>query len=90
ASSSAANKLSCQWAVRQSTAHRLEICRVLYLMPSPNKYARPQNAHLRKVNSAFSGIAGLKLHLFIQPHNKTGMTNLLFSHPPLVVVRLSW
>ena len=33
------------------------------------------------VNSAFSGIASLKLHLFIQPLGKTGMTNLLFSHP---------
>ena len=33
------------------------------------------------VNSAFSGIASLKLHLFIQPPNKTWMTNLLFSHP---------
>ena len=38
------------------------------------------------VNSAFSGIAGLKLHLFIQPLGKTGMTNLLFSHPHEVVV----
>ena len=27
------------------------------------------------VNSAFSGFAGLKLHLFIQPHNKTEVTN---------------
>ena len=34
------------------------------------RYARPQNAHLRQVNSAFSGFASLKLHLFIQPPNK--------------------
>ena len=35
------------------------------------------------VNSAFSGFASLKLHLFIQPPNKMGMTNLLFSHPQI-------
>ena len=71
-SSTTANELSCQWAVPQSTAHRQEIHRALYLMSSANKTARPQNAHLRRVNSAFSGFAGLKLHLFIQPHNKIG------------------
>ena len=37
-SSTAANKLSQQWAVRLSTAHRLEICRALYLVPSRNKW----------------------------------------------------
>ena len=36
------------------------------------------------VNSAFSGIASLKLDLFIQPPNRMGMTNLLFSHPHLI------
>ena len=50
-------------------------------MSSVNKTARPQNAHLRRVNSAFSGFAGLKLHLFLQPHDKVGVANLLFSHP---------
>ena len=55
-------------------------------MPSPNKYARPQNAHLRSVNSAFSGIAGLKLHLFIQPPNRMGMTNLLLVIPIMLYV----
>ena len=37
ASSTSANELSQQWAVRHSTAHRLEIRRALYLMPSRNK-----------------------------------------------------
>ena len=37
ASSTSANELSRQWAVRFSTAHRLEIRRALYLMPSRNK-----------------------------------------------------
>ena len=31
------NELSWQWAVRHSTAHRLEIRRALYLIPSNNK-----------------------------------------------------
>ena len=64
-----------------STAHRQEIRRALYLTPSDNKYARPQNAHLRLVNCAFSGFACLKLHLFIQPLNNMVMTKILFSHP---------
>ncbi|MBP3497624.1 MAG: hypothetical protein J6K33_07310, partial [Alistipes sp.] len=37
-------------------------------------YACPQNAHLRQVNSAFSGFASLKIHLFIQPPNKMWVT----------------
>ena len=56
-----------QWAVQQSTAHRLEIRRALYLMSSNNKFACPPNAHLRPVNCAFSDFASLKLNLFIQP-----------------------
>ena len=32
-----ANELSRQWAVRISTAHRLEIRRALHLLPSDNK-----------------------------------------------------
>ena len=36
-SSTSANELSRQWAVRPSTAHRLEIRRALYLTPSDNK-----------------------------------------------------
>ena len=35
--SAAANELSRQWAVRISTAHRLEIRRALHLLPSDNK-----------------------------------------------------
>ena len=67
ASSTAANELSWQWAVRFSTAHRLEIRRALYLMPSNNKigffvvirvhlrsFACLKNAHIRQVCSAFS------------------------------------
>mgnify|MGYP006392705271 CR=1 FL=1 len=61
-----------------STAHRREIRRALYLTPSDNKYARPQNPHLRLVNCGFSGFACLKLHLFIQPHDKMGMTKFAF------------
>ena len=58
-------------------------------MSSANKTARPPNAHLRRVNSAFSGFAGLKLHLFIQSHfTKMGMANLLFSHPHLLCADL--
>ena len=35
-----------------------------------------------RVNSAFSGFAGLKLHLFIQPPtNKMGMANLILAIP---------
>ena len=37
AASASANKLSQQWAVRFSTAHRLEICRPLHLLPFDNK-----------------------------------------------------
>ena len=36
-----------------STAHRLEFRRALYLSHSNNKIACSQNAHLRRVNSAF-------------------------------------
>ena len=32
----------------------------------------PSNAHLRLVNSAFSGFASLKTALFIQPYNNVG------------------
>ena len=39
-----------------STAHRLEIRRALYLTPSDNKYARPQNAHLRLSKLRFFGL----------------------------------
>ena len=35
--STSANELSHQWAVRFSTAHRLEIRRALYLQPSDKK-----------------------------------------------------
>ena len=35
--SAAANELSRQWAVRISTAYRLEIRRALHLLPSDNK-----------------------------------------------------
>ena len=35
--STSANELSHQWAVRSSTAHRLEIRRALYLQPSDKK-----------------------------------------------------
>ena len=52
-SSTSANELSRQWAVRLSTAHRREIRRALYLTPSDNKAACSQNAHLRLVNCAF-------------------------------------
>ena len=38
ASSTAANELSWQWAVRFSTAHRHQFRRALYLMPSDNKF----------------------------------------------------
>ena len=37
------------------------------------------------VNSAFSGFASLKIHLFIQPPNKMWVTILLFSHPHFFV-----
>ena len=40
-----------------------------YLHYSLNKFACPQNAHLRSVNSAFSGFASLKLHLLIHSPN---------------------
>ena len=35
------------------------------------------------VNSAFSGFASLKLHLFI--HSLRGLAKLLFSHPQLFI-----
>ena len=37
------------------------------------------------VNCGFSGFAGLKLHLFIQPLKRKEMTNLLFSHLPQII-----
>ena len=36
------------------------------------------------VNSAFSGFASLKLHLFIQPLGKNGDDKFTFSHPLFV------
>ena len=36
--STAANEISRQWAVRQSTAHRLEFRRALYLTSSDKNY----------------------------------------------------
>ena len=41
--STAANELSRQWVVRQSTTHRLEIRRALYLLPSDKKFGRGAN-----------------------------------------------
>ena len=35
--STAANKICLQWAVRPSTAHRSQFCRALYLQPSNKK-----------------------------------------------------
>ncbi|MBR4843943.1 MAG: hypothetical protein IKV06_03415, partial [Alistipes sp.] len=35
--STAANKICLQWAVRPSTAHRSQFCRALYLQPSDKK-----------------------------------------------------
>ena len=58
-------ELSPQWAVRQSTAHRLEIRRALYLMPSNNKMLAIKILIYAKVNCGFSGFASQKLHLFI-------------------------
>ena len=43
--STAANELSQQWAVRPSTAHRLEIRRALYLHHSNDKTLREVAAH---------------------------------------------
>ena len=81
-SSTSANELSRQWAVRQSTAHRQEIRRALYLTPSNNKYARPQNAHLRISKLRLFGLRMPKTTSFIQPPDKKmGMTKILFSHP---------
>ncbi len=85
--STAANKNKCEWAVRQSTAHPHFFCRALYLQPSNNKLACPGNAHLRSVNSTFSGFASLKLHLFI---HSLRLAKLLFSQPLDEVLRLCW
>ena len=59
--STSANELSQQWAVRPSTAHRLEIRRALYLHYSNNKVGVAVC-----YNSAFSNIVRLKLVLVIQ------------------------
>ena len=48
--------MSRQWAVRQSTAHRLEFRRALYLSHSNNKSTRSQNAHLHLSKLRFFGL----------------------------------
>ena len=40
-----------------------------------------KNAHLHSVNSAFSGFASLKLHLFIHSLRLWWLAMLLFSQP---------
>ena len=44
-------------------------------------YTRPQNAHLRLVNCAFSGFASLKIALFIQLLTSEGVPLILFGSP---------
>ena len=71
ASSTSANELSQQWAVHHSTAHRFEIRRALYLIPSNNKNARPQNAHLRLSKLRFFGLRMPKTTSFSSTSKKT-------------------
>ena len=61
--STSANELSQQWAVRPSTAHRLEIRRALYLHHSNNKTLREVAAHLLPLTKS-SNKATLALHSF--------------------------
>jgi len=46
-------------------------------------YACPQNAHLRRVNSAFSGFASLEIPLVIQLLTKMGVSKNLLDTPYL-------